>query len=84
MRDSRRDHGDPGSDDGAHRPPVDETDVVSKLGDIAATAGLRRIAMLAWAVWLALALLKWLKWGWECFTNGGLWRDLRRSGVTQK
>jgi len=48
VRDSRRDHGDPGSDDGAHRPPVDETDVVSKLGDIAATAGLRRIAMLAW------------------------------------
>jgi glycosyltransferase involved in cell wall biosynthesis len=49
VRDSRRDHGDPGPDDGPEpRAPVDETDVVSKLGDIAATAGLRRIAMLAW------------------------------------
>jgi hypothetical protein len=36
-----------------------------------------RIAMLAWAVWLAIALLKWLKWGWECFATGGLWRPLR-------
>ncbi len=48
MRDSRRDNGDPGSDDEPVRAPVDETDVVSKLGDLAATAGLRRIAMLAW------------------------------------
>ncbi|HSA59273.1 MAG TPA: hypothetical protein VLJ37_06265 [bacterium] len=36
-----------------------------------------RIAMLVWAVWLAMALLKWLKWGWECFSTGGLWRPLR-------
>lgn len=40
-----------------------------------------RIAMLAWAVWLALALLKWLKWGWECFGVGGLWKDLRRPKI---
>jgi glycosyltransferase involved in cell wall biosynthesis len=49
VRESRRETGDPGPDDGPElRAPVDETDVVSKLGDIAATAGLRRIAMLAW------------------------------------
>jgi hypothetical protein len=36
-----------------------------------------RAAMLAWALWLAFALLKWLKWGWECYTAGGLWRPLR-------
>jgi glycosyltransferase involved in cell wall biosynthesis len=49
LRDSRREDGDPGPDDGRLlRAPIDETDVVSKLGDIAATAGLRRIAMLAW------------------------------------
>ncbi len=35
---------------------------------------LYRLAMLAWALWLAQALLRWLKWGWECFTEGGLWR----------
>ena len=33
-----------------------------------------RVAMLAWALWLALALLRWLRWGWESFTTGGGWR----------
>ncbi|HYS77870.1 MAG TPA: hypothetical protein VEO94_03465 [Candidatus Dormibacteraeota bacterium] len=37
-----------------------------------------RLAMLAWALWLAQALLRWLKWGWGCFTEGGFWRPLRR------
>jgi hypothetical protein len=36
-----------------------------------------RLAMLAWALWLALALLRWLRWGWESFTEGGGWRRLR-------
>jgi hypothetical protein len=36
-----------------------------------------RITMLAWALWLAQALLRWLRWGWECFTHGELWRPLR-------
>ncbi|MDG4584030.1 MAG: hypothetical protein P9E67_08095, partial [Candidatus Competibacter sp.] len=35
--------------------------------------------MLAWALWLAFALLGWLGWGWQCFSAGGLWRPLRRS-----
>ncbi len=39
---------------------------------------LYRLAMLAWALWLAQALLRWLTWGWGCFTDGGLWRPLRR------
>ncbi|HEX4963397.1 MAG TPA: hypothetical protein VF173_21385 [Thermoanaerobaculia bacterium] len=33
-----------------------------------------RLAMLAWALWLAVALLRWLRWGWESFTTGGGWR----------
>src|SRR5580704_19442732 len=33
-----------------------------------------RAAMLAWALWIALALLRWLKWGWGAFTTGGAWR----------
>jgi hypothetical protein len=37
-----------------------------------------RLAMLAWALWLAQALLRWLRWGWQCFTTGELWRPLRR------
>jgi len=34
-----------------------------------------RIAMLLWALWLAASLLKWVKWGWACFSEGGYWRD---------
>ncbi|MFN0062316.1 MAG: hypothetical protein ACKVPX_07345 [Myxococcaceae bacterium] len=37
-----------------------------------------RLAMLAWAIWIARALLKWLRWGWGQFTEGGLWRHLER------
>lgn len=33
-----------------------------------------RLLMLAWALWLAFALLRWLKWGWGCYTSNGLWR----------
>jgi hypothetical protein len=33
-----------------------------------------RLAMLAWALWLAISLLRWLRWGWESFATGGLWR----------
>jgi len=36
-----------------------------------------RIAMLIWALWLAQALLGWLRWGWGCFTRGEVWRPLR-------
>lgn len=30
--------------------------------------------MLAWALWLAWSLLAWLKWGWNAFGYGELWR----------
>lgn len=33
-----------------------------------------RLGMLLWALWLAVALLKWLRWGWECFSDTVLWR----------
>ncbi|GAA3698198.1 hypothetical protein GCM10022421_00560 [Oceanisphaera sediminis] len=33
-----------------------------------------RLLMLAWALWLAFALLRWLRWGWECFSSQGIWR----------
>ena len=32
-----------------------------------------RLLMLAWALWLAVSLLNWLKWGWACFSSNGLW-----------
>jgi len=37
-----------------------------------------RVAMLAWALWLAAAMVRWLRWGWECFNTGGIWSSLRR------
>lgn len=33
-----------------------------------------RLAMLAWALWLASALLGWLQWGWQQYAQWGLWR----------
>jgi hypothetical protein len=33
-----------------------------------------RAVMLAWALWAAIALLRWLKWGWRAFTEGGGWK----------
>ncbi|MCD6527700.1 MAG: hypothetical protein J7K75_11990 [Desulfuromonas sp.] len=32
--------------------------------------------MLLWALWLAVALLRWLNWGWESFSLGGIWQKL--------
>ncbi len=36
--------------------------------------GVYRLAMLAWALWLARALVGWLRWAWECMASGGLWK----------
>ncbi|MBK9752571.1 MAG: hypothetical protein IPO88_03515 [Nannocystis sp.] len=32
--------------------------------------------MLAWALWLAWSLVRWLPWAWQSFNAGGLWRPL--------
>ena len=37
-----------------------------------------RLLMLAWAIWLAISLLRWLRWGWECFHAGDVWRRIRK------
>ena len=34
-----------------------------------------RLAMLLWALWLAAALLRWLRWGWDQFSRGGVFRQ---------
>jgi hypothetical protein len=33
-----------------------------------------RGAMLAWALWLAVMMLRWPRWAWDAFSTGGLWR----------
>lgn len=35
-----------------------------------------RLLMLAWALWLAFALVGWLRWGFAALTTGGGWRAL--------
>jgi hypothetical protein len=37
-----------------------------------------RLVMLAWSLWLALSVIRWARWVWACFAEGGLWRPLRR------
>ncbi len=36
------------------------------------------LLMLFWSLWLAIYLLKWLKWGWQCYVAGGIWKKLPR------
>ncbi|MCA1800177.1 MAG: hypothetical protein LC650_02680, partial [Actinobacteria bacterium] len=43
-----------------------------------------RALMLIWALWLALALLHWLRWGWGCLSAKELWRTLPRRVRTSK
>ncbi len=33
--------------------------------------------MLAGALWLALAMLRWLRWGWDCFSYNGIWSPIK-------
>lgn len=33
-----------------------------------------RFFMLAWALWLAMSLIRWLRWGWVNFSAGGIFR----------
>ena len=35
-----------------------------------------RALMLVWSLWLAFALLGWLKWSWHCFNRGGIWQEV--------
>ncbi|HKR77417.1 MAG TPA: hypothetical protein VJR95_12200 [Rhodanobacter sp.] len=34
-----------------------------------------KLAMLAWALWLAFALVGWLQWAFGAWTHGGYWRQ---------
>ncbi len=43
--------------------------------------GVYRVGMLLWALWLAFAAMKWIRWGWNCWTTGGYWQPLRAKKV---
>lgn len=40
-----------------------------------------KAAVLLWALWLANALLGWLRWGWQCFSSGGVWLPRTRKAA---
>lgn len=37
-----------------------------------------RALMLVWSLWLAVFLLRWLKWGWNAFVHEGYWRSAEK------
>lgn len=43
-----------------------------------------RLLMLGWSLWLALSLLNWLKWGWGCYSNRGLWLKFEKPAKAKK
>lgn len=36
-----------------------------------------RFLMLAWSLWIASALISWLKWAWTCFSTNGIWEKVK-------
>jgi hypothetical protein len=36
-----------------------------------------KAAMLAWALWLSFALVRWVRWAWAAFSAGRFWRPMR-------
>lgn len=43
-----------------------------------------RVAMLAWSLWLAFRLLRWLRWSWDRFSTGGIWKESHRPPKSPK
>lgn len=53
-------------------------DALPVAGAISVPMWVYRIAMLAWSLWLAMAVLRWMKWALKAWTAGGWWRPLRK------
>lgn len=49
------------------------TDHTAGAWALSAPVWLYRMAMLAWALWLAASLLRWVGWAWAAFSTGGAW-----------
>ena len=59
------------------------TETLPQPGVISVPLWVYRLLMLAWALWLANSLLNWLRWGWDCFSTGGLWRKAQRPAFSR-
>ncbi|HVC16369.1 MAG TPA: hypothetical protein VNE18_03620, partial [Rhodanobacter sp.] len=49
-------------------------DALPRGGVFSVSLWVYKLAMLAWALWLANALIGWLRWGFEAWMRGGYWR----------
>ena len=66
--------------DGVLRWFADQSsDALPAAGVLSVPMWLYRAAMLAWALWLANAVLGWLRWGLRAWMDGGYWRPLRKA-----
>lgn len=54
---------------------ADQTDnALPQAGVFSVSLWVYKIALLLWALWLANALIGWLRWGFEAWSQGGYWR----------
>jgi hypothetical protein len=54
---------------------ADQTaDALPRAGVFSVPLWVYKLAMLAWALWLANALIGWLRWAFEAWSRGGYWR----------
>ena len=40
-----------------------------------------KVLILAWALWLSFALLRWLPWVWRCFAKDGFWHSRKGDAI---
>jgi len=40
-----------------------------------------KVLILAWALWLSFALLRWLPWVWRCFSKDGFWHSRKGDDI---
>ena len=53
-------------------------DALPQGGVVSVSLWFYKLAMLAWALWLANALIGWLRWGFDAWTKGGYWKTRER------
>ncbi|MGH8171735.1 MAG: hypothetical protein ACREPX_01230, partial [Rhodanobacteraceae bacterium] len=57
------------------------TDALPQGGAISVPMWVYKLAMLAWALWLANAVIGWLRYGFAAWTRDGYWRRVPRAVV---
>ena len=54
---------------------VDRSDGPWPVGGVLSfSVWLYKALMLAWSLWLAVSLVKWLKWAWQAFSHEAIWK----------